>query len=246
MTISNQILRPRGWLDAYDRVILADKPTGYWKMNEAGGTTVYDLSGNQNHGTMTGGVAKNQQGPWMGSASMGFTSGAGYITAGTADAWIANGSMSLEVWANIPPDPIGYGFLAGIRDGSNGEFYILQLQNSNTLETRFTNSAGTKQDFDGQPNIPTWTPNAWYHGALVYDAAAQTLTFYSNGQPVASRSATGSITTSGIPFWIGGQGSTTDNNFRGYEGFVATFAHALTPNRVLAHYNAGRTGIRRP
>ncbi len=223
---------------AYLERVLGDRPAAYWPLMETQGLTAFDWKGG-NHGTIHGGVTLGQpSAPGLPGTAMAFDGSTGYCVAdNSADAWIQNGSMSLEMWANIPNNPSGYGFLAGIRDGNNGEFYVLQLSGTNSLETRFTNSAGTHYDFDGSPDVPTWEAATWNHGVLAYDAQAQALTFYSNGRPVASRSATGTITASGLPIQIGAQ-SGPGNFFGGTLTHVAIYPYALTPNQVQAHYFA--------
>jgi len=38
----------------YAAIVLGDSPIGYWRFNEPSGTTAYDISGNNNHGTLNG------------------------------------------------------------------------------------------------------------------------------------------------------------------------------------------------
>lgn len=224
----------------YIEAVLADKPVAYWPLMETEGALAYDWSGHGYYGAIQGGVTLGQPtAPGLPGTAMTFEGNGGYIaTSGDYPEIpaIQYGSMSLELWGNIPTDPSTFGFMAGFRDSLNGEFYILQLDGTNTLETRFTNSGGDHQDFDGQPDIPTWTPNVWHHGVLVYNEPAQTLTFYTDGNAVATRTATGTITITPIPFWIGSQAG--DNPFAGSLAHIALYNGALTPLQIQRHFFA--------
>lgn len=225
----------------YTGQILADRPIAYYPCQERSGLSLRDLTGHGYDLQISGGVALSQSGP-HGFRSVAFDGSTGFAQAirTPQPAWVAHGSMTLELWGRITNDLPHYGFLAGIREGDSGEFYMLQLQNTNTLETRFTNSSGVHQDFDGQSDIPTWVPHQWHHGALVYDAPTQTLTFFSDGHGAAQRSATGRITVTPMPFWVGAQGGSGINPFKGNLAHVALYDYPLSPRQVLRHVNTAR------
>lgn len=228
----------------YPGQILADNPVAYWPCQERAGSVLTDLTGHGYDLQCYGGTTLGQAGPY-GWSSVAFDGSTGYAQAlrTPQPAWVAGSTrrgMTLEVWGQITNNLPHYGFLAGIRDGGSGEFYILQLQNTNTFETRYTNSAGDHQDFDGQSDVPTWTPEAWHHGALVYDAVAQSLTFYTDGQPVAQRTATGTITVTPMTFWLGAQGSNGGNFFQGRLAHGALYAYPLSDTQIQRHVNTAR------
>ncbi|NMP20787.1 LamG domain-containing protein [Sulfobacillus harzensis] len=227
--------------NTYSGQVLVDRPIAYYPCQDTAGAVLIDVTGHGYDLQTYGGVTVNQSGP-HGFRSVAFDGSTGYAQAVRTPqpAWIAHGSMTLELWGLITNDLSHYGFLAGIRQSNSGEFYMLQLENTNTLETRFTNSSGTHQDFDGQSDIPTWASHRWHHGALVYDAPAQTLTFFSDGHIVAQCSATGGITVTPMPFWVGAQGGAGDNPFEGNLAHIALYDYALSPRQVLRHVNTAR------
>ncbi|MCL4392958.1 hypothetical protein M1145_02360 [Patescibacteria group bacterium] len=49
--------------NTYKQAVLANSPIGFWSLGETSGTTAYDLSGNSNNGTYTGGYTQGEQGP---------------------------------------------------------------------------------------------------------------------------------------------------------------------------------------
>jgi hypothetical protein len=47
----------------YRAAVMADTPSGYWRLDETSGTAAADASGNGNAGTYAGGVTLNEPGP---------------------------------------------------------------------------------------------------------------------------------------------------------------------------------------
>lgn len=96
-----------------DPVSLA--PAGYWKLTEGDGLVAYDLSGNGNNGTITGGVAweEDDAAPYFGAASGGslaFNGTTGYLTG--SDAGLPAGFSSLSISIRFRTAP-GYAPTAG-------------------------------------------------------------------------------------------------------------------------------------
>jgi signal peptidase len=52
---------------AYAEQVLADNPASYWRLGEAGGTSMADVTG-ANPGTYTGGVTLGQPGALVGDS----------------------------------------------------------------------------------------------------------------------------------------------------------------------------------
>lgn len=123
---------------AYDNAILADNPVGYWPMQETSGTTIADITGNGNNGTMfvsTDAPGGQQEHITFAVSNSGFTMGdVGLLPAFPGDTSIyfntvnTNGAeiavpytntmdtqtFTGEAWLRIPTFPVGYvGVLAG-------------------------------------------------------------------------------------------------------------------------------------
>src|SRR5262249_24370703 len=125
-------------ITAYDPAILNDHPVGYWPLQETNGTTVADITGNGNNGTMyitTDAPGGNQQHSTLDTNNAGFTLGAAgllpafpdqtsiyFNTVNAPGAEIAvpyttnldTAQFSGEVWVKVPSFPVGYvGTLSG-------------------------------------------------------------------------------------------------------------------------------------
>lgn len=155
------------------------------------------------------------------------------------------GPLSLEAWFNPPNNPSTYGGIAGYRFGRGanpsastwGEFYLLQLANTNTLECRFQNSSGTDYSFESVPV----TPATWHHAVLTYDGATL-LSLYLDGLLYGTLSASGTLGDIGSnAFGIGANYNSVQgifNPFGGNIAHVALYPALLTPVQVQRHFFA--------
>ena len=120
-----------------------------------------------------------------------------FVSINNASANIANSTqMTITGW--FWDNQLSYGQgLMGFR-ATGGGFYLIQL-NTGAIECRFLNSAGTLYTY----NAPNYTivPQTWQHFAWVYNGS--TISLYKNGTLVGSTAASGTITSSTIPFTIG-------------------------------------------
>jgi Concanavalin A-like lectin/glucanases superfamily/Peptide-N-glycosidase F, C terminal/Secretion system C-terminal sorting domain len=114
-----------------------------------------------------------------------------------ASATIA-GSTAFSMTGWFYDDALSYGQgLMGFRATAGG-FYLIQL-NSGALECRMLNSAGVLASYQS-PN-GTIVPQTWQHFAFVYNGSSVRL--YRNGVSIGSVAASGTITSTVIPFFIG-------------------------------------------
>lgn len=120
-----------------------------------------------------------------------------YVNIPNASTLIA-GSNAISITGWFYDNQLSYGQgLMGFRATAGG-FYMIEL-NSGSIECRFLNSAGTLYTF----NAPNYTivPQVWQHYAWIYNGS--TIALYLNGNLVGSSAASGTITSSAIPFAIG-------------------------------------------
>lgn len=117
--------------------------------------------------------------------------------------------------------------IVGLRDEAVADFYMLKLQNTNSLEGRFRNSTGTFFTL----TFPGLVLDAWQHLALVFDGSQ--LILYHNGAQVSSVAASGGITSTTGTFHIGNLPYNLDNfNFDGPIDEVSLWSVALTAQQV--------------
>lgn len=219
---------------SYKSTVLSSSPIGYWQLNETTGTTVADVSGDNNTGTINGGITKGATGPVTGVTAMTFNGTSGYISAARPTTNTSN--WTLEAWVNITAfaggtdetgmvvyngdDSGGYGIGVG-HSGTNNDLYVLY---------------GGVAWIDMGTLLTTGT---WYHLVAVNNGG--TLTAYVNG--VAAPNTSGN-TPAAVDnyFGIGWEPNHVSRYFNGTIGEVAVYNAPLTAAQVLSHYNA-RSGI---
>ena len=87
---------------AYINAVLADKPMGYWPLNEpAGSRTFLDRSGNGIHGYAMNKVMAGQPGPLSDGSRAVALNGNGYIDFGRRDQFAMKNDFTVEAWVWI-------------------------------------------------------------------------------------------------------------------------------------------------
>ena len=223
---------------AYADAVLADSPLGYWKLDEASGTTCADSSGN-GRDLIYGGTPsfRNSGPPIVGGVSYAVgldgVNGEG-ATAGYAS-WMLPTSFSLECWVRSTASA-GYPAIFGVANGraDSGQF-VLYIR-SGTIKATFTNTFAASSEVTTGSGM---TDGNWRHVVVTHDSVSGSFILYINGSSVASNSRTGTPQSVSQPISIGGCGSTVDSNwFSGDIAHCAYYGAALSPARVLAHYEA--------
>lgn len=110
-----------------------------------------------------------------------------------------DGANALSMTGWFYCDELGYGQgYMGFRSGSgNGEFYLIQL-NSGVMECRLKSTTGL-HEYVSPAN--TAIPQVWQHFAWIYNGTQVIL--YVNGNLVGSSSASGTFSSTTVPFGIG-------------------------------------------
>lgn len=243
MTISNQIVPMKlitpGNVD-YDAVVLADRPQVYCPLNDTSGTVARDWSGHRSHGTIQGGsgVTLNQQGPWSGSTAMAFNGSNGSVVIPT---YPNVSTLTVELWAkqtaSTGDNPR---FIAnGHPDNSNNGFELMVGLVGTTPGTGFAVGNGTTYEAAIDTSLADLTLGEWYYLVGTYDGAAVRL--FINGQLKATTSAALGNLTANHEVGIAYNPSYSGDYLTGSVAKVAVYERVLTPSRILAHYNAGRT-----
>ncbi|MHC1706547.1 MAG: LamG-like jellyroll fold domain-containing protein [Bacteroidales bacterium] len=143
-------------------------------------------------------------------------------------------SLSLTCWVypqngNITwPDYDGF---CGFRNNTNADFYLIQHA-AVGVEARFRGAGGTNSDIV-YPNLQI---NTWSHFVFTYDGAM--IRLYVNGNLFGSAPASGSITNSAVPFYIGNLWYQTVQFFmNGKIDEVSLWNKALTQEEVNQVYH---------
>ncbi len=198
---------------------------GAWAFSEGTGTTVADVSGNGNTGTINGATWSNQG--RFGNALM--FSGSTVSVPSSASLNLTSG-MTLSAW--IRPTASQSDWRTVMQRQTDAWF----LNASTSTGPLRPGGGGT---FGGSINTlvgPTASPiNAWTHLTLTYDGA--NLRLYVNGTQAATKAATGAIQSVANPLWIGGN-QPWGEYFTGLIDEARVYNRALTASEVQSDMNA--------
>jgi hypothetical protein len=220
----------------YAAQVMADSPVAYWRMGEATGvSTLTDVTGNSFHAVIAAGVTLQECGALVGDwdRALRVTSGggtAGHVRVGSLG---LGDAFTAEWWfRHTEPDSIAEHAIVAWGGGGLGAWWIKIL---NGAISTHQNSTGTVYF---QSTFP-YADNAWHHMAWARSAAGVgNGTVYIDGSSAPGTTAnsirTPSVVSLSLFSFNGAQG------FNGYVDEVAIYNYALTADRVLAHYRAGR------
>ena len=199
--------------------------------NEGGGTTVSDVSGNNNNGAITGATWTTQG--RFGSA-LSFNGVNNVVRIASSLSLNVSSAMTLEAW--IKPTAAQSGWRTIMQ--REAEAYFLNASNSDgaLLPSGGGTFNGTTAYVSGTTANPV---NVWTHVALTYDGAA--LRLYVNGVLAANQSRSGAIQTNSNPVWIGGN-SPYGEYFQGLIDEVRIYNRALSQAEIQSDMNTPDRG----
>lgn len=223
-----------GALD-YRMTVLADGPVAYFRLAETSGTVAHDET-TTHDGTFSGGVQLGQPGPGAGTLSARFP-GDGHVSAdsvatlpsGTYAAYTIEAFVASEVPAGIS------GFVCAFTDASGGGGPAIFIVDT-TRKLRFA-----VRGYSVDSTIALGA--SWHH--VVVTSAAGKASLYVDGV-LDLDGLVASPTPARAAFTIGALASSADGGptftqqFYGRISDLAIYAHALTPERIAAHYAARR------
>jgi chitodextrinase len=190
-----------------------------YSFDEGSGTTVADLSGNGNTGTLSNTT-------WTGVAKYGnalvFNGSSSRVTINDAASLRLSTGVTLEAWVN--PSTVSTAWRDIVYKGNDN--YFLE----STTNTGAPGAGVTIGSVDAVTRGTTpLTVNSWSHLALTYDGS--TLRLYVNGVQVSSLSQPGAIAASTNPLQIGGD-STFAQFFTGTIDEVRVYNTALNQSQI--------------
>ena len=196
-----------------------------YSFDENSGTTVTDLSGNGNVGTISG-ATWSSEGVY--GSALTFDGSSALVTINNSASLQMNAAMTLEAW--ISPSVLDSTWRDVIYKGDDNYY----LEGTSTSG----NAPGAGGTFDGADVTVTGTDalkvNTWSHLAATYDGS--TLDLYVNGVQVGSLAQTGTIGASSSPLQIGGD-SIYGQYFQGMIDEVRVYNLALTATQIQADMN---------
>ncbi len=198
---------------------------GYWNMDAGTGTTIVDLSGNGNTGTLI-------NAGWItGKFGIGtsFDGNNDYINIPTNP--ISTNTISFGGWFKVPDSSNDYTLMSGNESNAVNEF-TLQSDNSSGLALIHYDDSG------GNHNIPSsqYITNEWVHLFGTYDG--NTIKFYINGNFINSNTNITSRPQDVSPWTIGRREASGGSDYqKGPIDEIRIYNRALSPTEVRQLYN---------
>jgi hypothetical protein len=211
-------------------------PVAAYSFNDGAGTTVADSSSNNNAGILVGAPTWST-GKYGGGLL--FDGISDYVDLGSGSTLQVTGSMTVSAWINPAAFPYDDAAIVSKRDANEVGYQLDTTIDTGprTIGFKLTNISGGHMFRYGASVLPT---NQWYHVAGVYDAAAQTLTVYLNGQvdngvlvgPVTSSQEDSALHTN-----IGKRAGNGGFEFNGVIDEVRIYNRALSASEIQQDMN---------
>jgi hypothetical protein len=201
-----------------------------YAFNEASGSTVTDVSGQSNVGTLGSGVTRAAQGRFGGALAF---NGSALVTVPHSPSLNLTSSMTLEAWVFPTVTPTHWATIL-MKEQSGTFAYTLYSGSPTNRPSGQLNSGPTQSTEFGVPGPAALALNTWSHLAATYDGTM--LRVYVNGVQVASAVFTGSIATSNGVLRFGGN-NIWGEYFRGLIDEVRIYNRALAPAEIQADVN---------
>jgi len=218
---------------------------GYWDMEEAGGLTAFDKSGNGNNGTLTNGPTWTQGAPMTeGKSALSFDGKNDYVNTPNSQSFNA---VTVIEWVKFKDAKERVAFCKGrypedVYDANHQAFGI-KSYNNHVNAGVYASGGQAVWYIDPQTYIISDLSsvlNQWVQVAFTWDGATGLLTTYKNGVQVAQKTGImGTVNNdASYPIKIGARG-TNDQPYNGSIDDVQIYNRALSPEEVRYHYNQG-------
>ncbi|NRQ31396.1 PKD domain-containing protein [Nonomuraea sp. NN258] len=194
-------------------------------MNEGGGTTIADVSGGGNSGTLTSASWTN--GGKYGAA-LSFDGSSSWVTVADAASLRLTNGMTVEAWVR-PSTVTGWRTVLMKQHASGLAYGLMGGSDSNRPHTVVHTTSDA--DVGGTASLPL---NTWSHLAVTYDGT--TLRLYVNGTQAAQRTVGGSMRTDSGVLRIGGN-SLWGEYFAGQIDEVRIYNRALNATELQTDMN---------
>jgi concanavalin A-like lectin/glucanase superfamily protein/Big-like domain-containing protein/glucose/sorbosone dehydrogenase/Calx-beta domain-containing protein len=192
---------------------------------EGAGTTIADLSGRGNTGSLSGPTWVDGR---FGKA-LSFDGINDLVTVNDSNSLDLTGAMTLEAW--VRPVTLG-GWRTLLFKERPGNLAYAIYANTDTAKPSAEITTTSSSDARGLSQLPL---NAWSHVAVTYDGSA--LKLYVNGSQVSSKAASGSIFVSAGPLRIGGN-AIWGEYVNALIDEVRIYNRVLSPGEIQADMNA--------
>jgi hypothetical protein len=226
-------------MGAYDALVLADSPLGYWPLGEASGSTAVDEGPNGNDGTYEGAPTLGEPGPLKDVVDIAATfNGTDYVMVGYPEELLGLTTWTIEAWFNTRSVSGDRTIYAAGQTSLNAGGIALSLY--------YGSVRGVAMSADEQTALYSGYPyddGKWHHAVFIGDGA--NLNLYVDGRFNGSAGlvhpvhwpSTGDITIGAVL-----SPPTTGDPWDGFDGSlakVAVYDHALAPSDIEERYRQG-------
>ncbi|GAG38963.1 unnamed protein product, partial [marine sediment metagenome] len=203
---------------------------GYWKFDETSGTTAQDATGNGNDGTLNG---DPQWAAGMLDGALEFDGEGDYVDIGDDPIFNITDQITVACWIKVSQFTDDWQAIFTMGDDS----WRLQRQTTtDNLCWACTGVTGTPGDWwlHGDVNV---NDGEWHHTTGVYDGSKYYL--YVDGDLDASKDASGTISISSFPVFIGANAQQSGREFEGLIDDVRIYKRALMDTEILGVMSGG-------
>lgn len=190
------------------------------------GSTWYDLSGNENHGTINGATYSASQG-----GILGFDGVNDYISFGTvSNIPIGNDNYTISIWFNTSSSNTTGGFFGWGNYGTTNQVNAFRLLANGQGFVNYW--WANDQDF-----YTTVNPNTWYNVIAKFDGTNREI--WLNGTLVGAQASSGHNVPSADNLTIGLTAPFLNEYFPGKIGQVVFYRRGATDQEIQSIYNSG-------
>ncbi|HZO13838.1 MAG TPA: LamG domain-containing protein [Polyangiaceae bacterium] len=225
-----------GTPSGYAQVVLADQPLGYWRLDEASGSTAFSSVDGGPAGTYTDACSFGE--PGVANSAVKFDGSGCRIDFGNVFAFEGHAEFSLEAWVKPALDDSPLGRICSkeeLDETAHRQGYDLLLDGAAVSFDRWLDDA-----VDSVNAASPLTAGNFTHVVATYDGARMRV--YIDGGLSSFSNTTKAIVNVSAPFLVGAS-SISNSSFEGVLDEVAVYGHALTEEQVQAHYSAALSGL---
>lgn len=222
---------------SYRAAVLADRPLAYLRFGESSGAIASDETGNGNTAAVSGTVAWGVPGALAGDkdTAVRLDGKTSVIDLGGKIDFSGTSPFSLEIWLDVATADSSYRFLVvkDDRPASGREEWGVVLHNVDGLYfERYVAGGGRSAGTPAAPYL-----GRWVYTVATYDGSR--LNFFVEGVSVDSGPDPRPQLAKNVPLQVG-SGFPNGGVIDGSIDELAIYDHALSPERIKAHFDAAR------
>ncbi|WP_414838204.1 LamG domain-containing protein [Candidatus Nanosalina sp. VS9-1] len=209
---------------------------GYWPLNENSGTTAYDHSGNENHGTVNGDVSPGSPGILNGY-SYSFDGSGDYVNASDRS-YLRPQRFTVTAWFKTS-GITGWSAIYGKEYWNNNEGWVIYMGAQGNGYIHFNgpqfSTLSTSQQYDD---------GNWHHLTVTYDNSTAKIYIDGSQKTEGNRSFNNSTISLNIGSRHSNDGTTSGNDsWNGQLTEARIYNRPLTEREIQYLYNVGKRGL---